>query len=253
LEICSVSGCERVAYGKKEYCQMHYSRFMRNGDPLVRYKTTKKVCLNCGKEFDAKNKCSNTKYCNPQCGHELWYSQSIEKSRKIKKCLHCGGEFNAVTYLYASQYCSASCRGKQNAINRVRGAICRQCGIDFNTPNKHLNTCPSCAKENMLNKVKRRNKHIRYLRRGAAGPHHSDSDWQRLLHRYNGKCAYCGERTALHKDHIIPISKGGTDSMGNILPACRECNLSKSDKFIVEWKQWKKVKENDSRTEAEAE
>ena len=39
----------------------------------------------------------------------------------------------------------------------------------------------------------------------------------------------------LEQEHFIPLSKGGGYSMGNIIPACRACNASKSDKDFFEW------------------
>jgi 5-methylcytosine-specific restriction endonuclease McrA len=48
-------------------------------------------------------------------------------------------------------------------------------------------------------------------------------------------CIYCGGK-AEHMDHITPISRGGRHSVGNLAPACAKCNLSKKDKFIIEWK-----------------
>ena len=35
-------------------------------------------------------------------------------------------------------------------------------------------------------------------------------DVRRLLHRYNGRCAYCGERDdMLGLDHVFPLARGG--------------------------------------------
>lgn len=48
-------------------------------------------------------------------------------------------------------------------------------------------------------------------------------------------CIYCGDKSE-HMDHVIPVSKGGRHSVGNLVPACAKCNISKSDKFLVEWK-----------------
>ena len=44
----------------------------------------------------------------------------------------------------------------------------------------------------------------------------------------NGKCFYCGEQ-ASEIDHIIPRSKGGTDSVDNLTATCRACNEKKSN------------------------
>jgi hypothetical protein len=48
-------------------------------------------------------------------------------------------------------------------------------------------------------------------------------------------CAYCGSEEQIQLDHIIPISKGGADSFDNLVYACKKCNLSKSNRDILEW------------------
>jgi 5-methylcytosine-specific restriction endonuclease McrA len=62
-------------------------------------------------------------------------------------------------------------------------------------------------------------------------------DWLRLLDRYRGACAYCGQRTTMVCDHVIPLSRGGVHSIGNIVPACAPCNIAKRAKFVVEWRR----------------
>lgn len=58
------------------------------------------------------------------------------------------------------------------------------------------------------------------------------------------KCQICGRATpqrlrgTYHKrapelDHIIPLSKGGTHTWGNVQCLCRECNGWKSDKMVI--------------------
>ena len=47
------------------------------------------------------------------------------------------------------------------------------------------------------------------------------------------RCVECGARkedgATLHVDHIIPVSKGGTDELDNLQTLCSDCNLNKSD------------------------
>lgn len=55
----------------------------------------------------------------------------------------------------------------------------------------------------------------------------------------NDPCFYCGQ-PAKHLDHIIPLSRGGNHSIGNLAPACVRCNTSKNDKTIMEWRIWQR-------------
>lgn len=51
-------------------------------------------------------------------------------------------------------------------------------------------------------------------------------------------CAYCGTSTSqLQTEHFLPISKGGTHVLSNILPACKPCNHSKLNHDPEIWYQ----------------
>jgi len=51
--------------------------------------------------------------------------------------------------------------------------------------------------------------------------------WQRDM----GKCVQCADASYLEFDHIIPYSKGGANTVGNVQLLCRKCNLAKSDRI----------------------
>ncbi|WP_444950987.1 HNH endonuclease [Micromonospora ureilytica] len=63
-------------------------------------------------------------------------------------------------------------------------------------------------------------------------------EWEALKRRHGYRCVYCGERPEkLEQDHVVPVSRGGRHAIANILPACKPCNLSKSDYLLVEWRR----------------
>lgn len=51
-----------------------------------------------------------------------------------------------------------------------------------------------------------------------------------LINSVNGVCALCGEDKTPSIDHIIPISKGGSDDLSNLQVLCSSCNSKKGNK-----------------------
>jgi len=67
---------------------------------------------------------------------------------------------------------------------------------------------------------------------------------------FNNVCAYCGSDSSLQLEHVVPISRGGTHAIGNIIPACAKCNASKHANEVHSWykgqdfyseKRWQKI------------
>lgn len=57
-----------------------------------------------------------------------------------------------------------------------------------------------------------------------------EKDWQVVLKAHNYSCAICGSHNDLCIDHIVPVSKGGTNTPDNIQPLCRSCNSQKGNR-----------------------
>lgn len=57
-----------------------------------------------------------------------------------------------------------------------------------------------------------------------------------ILEKYKRKCVYCGkENIPLQIEHIVPKSRGGTNSVTNLTLACERCNLKKGTKTATEF------------------
>jgi hypothetical protein len=56
-------------------------------------------------------------------------------------------------------------------------------------------------------------------------------------------CVYCGRRCQcspgepnnMTLDHVVPLSRGGTNDRWNIVPACPECNQAKDSQELSTW------------------
>ena len=72
------------------------------------------------------------------------------------------------------------------------------------------------------------------------GRYESPTDWyssepksrnkrvEALLERDGPGCSYCGQAAVIYEvDHFIPRSRGGSDTMDNLVLACRPCNRAK--------------------------
>lgn len=48
-------------------------------------------------------------------------------------------------------------------------------------------------------------------------------------------CVYCGSEEDLHADHRIPVARGGSNRLDNLVTACGPCNQSKGPKSVEDW------------------
>ncbi len=93
---------------------------------------------------------------------------------------------------------------------------------------EYLKRHPECARAYVTR---------RRARKLAAGGNFKASDVRRQLRSQKGRCYWCNAKLngEHHIDHVIPLSRGGSNGPDNIVIACPICNLSKGDKLPHEW------------------
>lgn len=74
--------------------------------------------------------------------------------------------------------------------------------------------------------------------KGAGGSNRRQRLRNHHREKQHNRCAICRRRmskatsgmlSAITLDHIVPLSKGGTHTLGNTQALCTECNLIKGD------------------------
>jgi 5-methylcytosine-specific restriction endonuclease McrA len=96
--------------------------------------------------------------------------------------------------------------------------------------------------------AKHRTRRQRAARRRQQRMLRADNDlttaqWSALLEAWGG-CAYCGnESSALQRDCLLALSRGGRYTLTNVVPACRSCNASKCNHEVTSWMRRRKLDE----------
>lgn len=64
---------------------------------------------------------------------------------------------------------------------------------------------------------------------------HEQWQWWRLFALYGRQCCKCGSKARIAKDHIRPVSRGGSDGLDNLQPLCQGCNTRK----MARWEDYR--------------
>lgn len=91
-----------------------------------------------------------------------------------------------------------------------------------------------------LDTVRINTQNYRARKRKAEG-RHSIKDMRRTYKEQEGLCYYCGKSVAWedrHDDHIMPVSRGGSNWPNNMAITCATCNIQKGNKTAEEYIAW---------------
>lgn len=99
--------------------------------------------------------------------------------------------------------------------------------------------------------TRRRERYLRDLSRANTSPK-KKAKRLKLWSQTKGHCVYCDREiseTLRTMDHVWPKKLGGTLRLGNLIPACRECNVRRGNKIPAsnfaheKWRRYVKKKE----------
>lgn len=86
--------------------------------------------------------------------------------------------------------------------------------------------------------MERRRAWDRERKRTQRGSRLNMSEWIPLvadiLERDGGKCTYCGDTENLTADHVVPLTRGGTNDSSNLTACCVPCNTKKGNRLVEE-------------------
>lgn len=85
--------------------------------------------------------------------------------------------------------------------------------------------------------VDKAHRHKRKAQKRASEGFYTAQQLQEQFQRQKGKCYYCKAKFGkiYHVDHVVPLSKGGTNEINNIVLACPTCNMRKAGRLLHEW------------------
>lgn len=164
-----------------------------------------------------------------------------------RACQYCGGPLptDAPQRLYCSHYCrsvfwrlsnldrAAACLRAWNAKNRMRSREIARASAQRNREAKR-------ERDRQWTAENRDKKAAQAARRraleSAALRSWSDAQWRTLLAEHQFRCGYCATESDLVPDHRIALSRGGENTIENIIPACPECNARKGVRDELEFR-----------------
>lgn len=176
------------------------------------------LCMcECGNEHEATGVNLNRGYVK-SCG----CLSSSYKTGETKLCKMCGKE----TYIKKSHlsvqgtYCSRKCMSEDYKL------------IMNNSDNPNYRHGKSRTRDYLRPYGHRRRSSVR----GATGSF-SYREIEEKLKEQDDVCYWCFEclEGRYHADHIIPIARGGSNTIANIAISCEACNAQKGSKLVDEW------------------
>lgn len=214
---CTIDGCDR-AHRARGLCGSHYNQ------EHAPNRHTKKLtpCAWCGTEV-LKHSGGGRKHgavCSAQC--RTWLRNPY---------CNLPADHWARFYGRSSDWTPPVIKVKAERAAFISG-ICDECGKHFVEVN-HGSPSLRCSMRCVRRVAKR-------ARKARVNNSTGTFRWVEVIRIWMAagkQCSYCDVVMAEQPDpdHVTPISRGGRNDMGNIVPCCRSCNADKGDLTLAEW------------------
>lgn len=199
-------------------------------------------CATCGQNFLPFS--SRNKFCSAVCREVQYGSRHKLAAHYERSCQNCQSTFS--THYSRKRFCSTKCRQEMGNKRKrasyfdegVEGRCfvyfrkCLDCGIDICIKRPSNGFCLVCIKARRSWHDARKN----HKRRGAGPIEVSRNDLIRLRGK---RCHICRKvidlkLSGMHPmgftiDHLLPVSKGGTNDLSNLDVAHRQCNIARGN------------------------
>jgi 5-methylcytosine-specific restriction endonuclease McrA len=191
-------------------------------------------CEWCGLEFMQKHRAH--RFCSPLCCHAKWRFRGKRRSpQETVACLCCGVRF--VRTNPKRDYCSPKCRARAHGRRHVKNDADRRRGRDWARQHRQANRIRERDSARRNPERRRATAHRRRARVVSAKGFWTQDEWLALVAACWSACAYCARFVALTVDHRVPLKRGGSNWVWNLLPACLPCNRRKGSRTEREYKE----------------
>lgn len=240
MKACKLQDCdaELTRASGFGYCRPHYRAFKKHGDPYIKYAI--KGCAECSEPFtpthgshkscaECRDKRTSRMAAEYRTAHSAEYAEYNRQWREQNPSYH--SEYNKRWRTEnEAEYRKSYRQYREANLDKVRESFARW---EANNP-KHTTEWTQRNPERAREIVRRRRARLRSVPTFIV----TERDIVRLIARHGGKCAYCAGilGDGYHMDHVMPVSLGGSNGIGNLAPACATCNTSKSNYLLSEWR-----------------
>lgn len=203
-----------------------------------------KKCERCGKDFHVlKKRVEKARFCSMACRFQGGIPE--------KSCKNCGKIFKPS--LKTVECCSRTCAARilapilSQKFSQKIPKICKKCNKTFSvSPSASIQQFCSmiCAGNNVRQPAGFRiaravYHHKRREKERKNGGVFTLEQWKDKVNYFGNRCYLCGKSLVneqVHIEHRIPVSRGGTNWVSNLAPACASCNHSKHNKTEKEFR-----------------